>query len=285
VTRRTRVRHRTLQTPVVRFEHPKSGRRVTVIATVHIGSAVYYDQLRTMIKEMEAAGAVVCYEGPGPAPKQEWAAASDEERAALDGERRMLPEFSRVAGRYFGWVDQWTALGGSPSWRYEQGSSLAYVRRAGAQELLSRQRGFGAPFMGLTQDQQDAFMGGLYAVDARLEQFGWFALLRHLLARLVGGAARTDDVVADERTRHVLASLPADSDAVLPWGTDHLPGLAAGLRKAGYRRRETTWVTVGRLPAIWPSIKALWAGIKALWRAAGAGDDKTPIPKSPGSAA
>jgi hypothetical protein len=285
VTGRTRVRHRTLQTPVVRFEHPKSGRKVTVIATVHIGSAVYYDQLRTMIKDMESAGAVVCYEGPGPAPKQEWASASDEERAALDGERRMLPEFSKAAGRYFGWVDQWTALGGSPSWRYEQGSSLAYVRRAGTRELLSRQRGFGAPFMGLTQDQQDAFMGGLYAVDARLEQFGWFALLRHLLARLVGGAARTDDVVADERTRHVLASLPADSDAVLPWGTDHLPGLAAGLRKAGYRRRETTWVTVGRLPAIWPSVKALWAGIKALWRAPVAGDDTTPIPPSPGSAA
>jgi hypothetical protein len=285
VTWRTRVRHRTLQTPVVRFEHPKSGRRVTVIATVHVGSAVYYDQLRTMIKETEAAGAVVCYEGLGPAPKQEWAAASDEERAALDGERRMLPEFSKAACRYFGWVNQWTALGGSPSWRYEQGSSLAYVRRAGAQELLSRQRGFGAPFMGLTQDQQDAFMGGLYAVDARLEQFGWFALLRHLLARLVGGAARTDDVVADERTRHVLASLPADSDAVLPWGAGHLPGLAAGLRKAGYRRRETTWVTVARLPAIWPSVKALWAGIKALRRAPGTGDDKTPPPSSPDSAA
>jgi hypothetical protein len=285
VTGRTRVRHRTLQTPVVRFVHPKSGRRVTVIATVHIGPAVYYGQLRTMIKEMESAGAVVCYEGPGPAPKQEWVAASDEERAALDGEQRMLPEFSKAAGRYFGWVDQWTALGGSPSWRYEQGSSLAYVRRAGTQELLSRQRGFGTPFMGLTQDQQDAFMGGLYAVAVRLEQFGWFALLRHLLARLVGGAARTDDVVADERTRHVLASLPADSDAVLPWGADHLPGLAAGLRKAGYRRRETTWVTVGRLPAIWPSVKAFWAGIKALWRAPGAGDDETSPPSSPDSAA
>src|SRR5262245_31305034 len=102
-----------LQSSVVRFEHPESGRRVTVVATVHVGPAAYYEQLRTMINEMESAGAVVCYESAGSATTQGWEAASDDERAAAHAVDE--PELDKAAGRYLGWVDQWAALGSSPS--------------------------------------------------------------------------------------------------------------------------------------------------------------------------
>jgi hypothetical protein len=276
VTGYLRVRHQMLHSPVVRFEHPKSGRRVTVVATVHVGPVAYYEKLRATIGELESAGAVVCYESAGPATRQEWAAASDEERAAWYGEGRGGRELLNAAGRYFGWVDQWATLGNSPSWRNADVTSLEFVRRAGPQNLLSMQCG-DEYFTGLTQDQQEALAGGVYAVTTRLAQFAWFRLLERLLARLVGDAARrVQDAVIEDRNSHVLACLPADSDAVLPWGAGHLPGLAAGLRKAGYRRRDTTWVTVGRLPAIWPSVKAMRTGMKAFWAALGTqGDDAT----------
>jgi len=263
-----------LQSPVVRFEHPRSGRRVTVVATVHMGEVAYYEQLGTMINEMESRGAVVCHESAGPATKEEWAAASDEERAAWDGERRVRGEWSKSAGRYFGWVDQRAALGSSPSWRNADLTSLEIVRRAGPQNLLNTQD---EPLMGLTQEQHEAFVGGTYAIAARLAQFAWFHLLERLLARLVGNATRRiHDVVVEDRTSHLLASLPTDSDVVLPWGVGHLPGLAAGLRKAGYRRRDTTWVTVGKLPAIWPSIKAFCAGIREFGQGARGGKASPP---------
>lgn len=273
-----------LQSPVVRFEHRESGRRVTVVGTVHVGGVDYYGQLRSVIDELESAGAVVCNESAGPVTAQQWAAASDEERAAWSGEWCVSREDSKAAGRYFGWADQSAVLGSSPSWRNADLSSLELVRRAGPQNLLTQHHAIYGPMHGLTQDQQEAFAGGVYAIAARLAQFAGFHLLLRLLGRLVGGASRMDDVLVDERNRHVLASLPADSDAVLPWGVGHLPGLTAGLRKAGYRRRGTAWVTVGRLPGIWPSVKALWAGLKAFWAALGAPGDAPPPPRGDSAA-
>jgi hypothetical protein len=242
-----------------------------------MGEVAYYEQLRTMINEMESGGAVVCHESARPATKEEWAAASDEERAAWDGEQRVRGEFSKSAGRYFGWADQRAALRSSPSWRNADLTSLEIVRRAGPQNLLNTQHGADEPLMGLTQEQHEAFVGGMYAIAVRLAQFPWFHLLERLLARLAGDAGRRiHDVVVEDRTSHVLASLPADSDVVLPWGVGHLSGLAAGLRKAGYRRRDTTWVTVGKLPAIWPSIKAFCAGIRGFRQGARGGDASPP---------
>jgi hypothetical protein len=288
VIRFSRVRHRILQSPVVRFHDPKTGRSVTIVATVHVGPAAYYERLRTIINEMESAGAVVCNESAGPTTKQDWAAASDEERAAWGGERRGRSVFQKAAGRHLGWVDQPTALGGPPSWRNADMATLEYLRQAGPQNLLREQHRVTDAFMGLTQDQQQAFAGAGYAVFFRLAPFVPLGLLRRLLTRLLGDAARSiDNARVEERNRHVLAGLPPDSDAVLPWGGGHLRGLAAGLRKAGYRREDTTWVTVGKLPAFWPSLKAWWPAARALHKAPRAqGDDARPSsrPDSPARA-
>jgi hypothetical protein len=255
-----------------------------VVATVHAGPAAYYERLRAVINELESAGAVVCYESAEPATKQEWAAASDEERAAGYGGRDGGREYFEAASRRFGWVDQWATLGHPASWRNADLTGLEFVRRAGPQNLLSMQR-YDQGFAGLTQDQQEALVAGVYALSARLAQFTWFGILTRSLARLVGDdARRINDVVFEDRTSHVLASLPADADAVLPWGDGHLPGLAAGLRQAGYRRRRTTWVTVGRLPAIWPSVKAFCVGMKALWTQDAPGHHAVP-PSGPDSTA
>lgn len=255
-----------------------------------MGEAAYYEQLRTMINELESAGAVVCYESAAPgrraSAEKEWAEASDEERAAWDGEARMHPQFSEAAGRYLGWVDQWTTLGTPPTWRYQERSSLEYVRRAGAQNLMQRQRALDEPFKRLTPEQQDAVAGATRALSIRLDRFAWWPHLYQLLLGLVDRAAvssaRTDDALVGDRNRQVLASLPTDSDAVLPWGAAHLPGLAAGLRKAGYRRRATTWVTVGSLPTIWQTVKD---SLRAIWAATDAPGDDTPPRSQSGTAA
>jgi hypothetical protein len=290
VSKALRVRHRLLQTPVVRFEDPKSGRNVTVVATMHMGTVAYYEQLRAVISELESAGAVVCLEGTASASEQELAAASGEERAALgryETWRGPASDLSRAAGRALGWVDQSAALSSSPSWRNADMTKLEMVRRAGAQNLQSLHVP-GDEFTRLTPDQQDAFAAGGYAILTRLEQLGWLMdFLPRVLARLIGGGTwRLQDVQIEGRNSHVLARLPAESDAVLPWGAGHLRGLATGLRNAGYRRRDTTWVTVGRLPAVWPSVRLFWTGFRALWTALGADDDdsRPPAPDSDGDA-
>jgi hypothetical protein len=129
VIRQTRVRRRVAQTPVVRYENRTTGRTVTLVATMHVGTNAYFSRLNEIVAGLEAGGAVICYEGIRAAPEGEWA----------------------------------------------------------------------------------------------------------------------------------LAKLPSGKDAVLLWGGGHLPGLAAGLKKAGYQHRGTTWVPVGELPAVWPSLRAVWA--------------------------
>src|SRR5690349_21223990 len=73
--RALRIRRRMLQTPVVRFEHPRTGRTVTVAGVVHIARASYYWQLGITLRKLEAAGALVFYEGIGRAAETEWSVA------------------------------------------------------------------------------------------------------------------------------------------------------------------------------------------------------------------
>lgn len=266
-----------LQSPVVRFENPHTGRSVTVVATSHTGSAGYYEQLRAVINKIESGGAVVCLEGVGSASEQELAAASDEERAALgryQASRAPASDLSLAACRYLGWVDQTAALGSSPTWRNADMTKLELVRRAGPRNLLSLHVP-GDEFTRMTHDRQEALAAGGYAIVVRLAQYGWmFDPFRSLLVRLVGDAhRRLEHVEVEGRNGHVLASLPPESDAVLPWGAGHMRGLAQGLRQAGYRRRETTWVTVGILPPTWLSIRLLSTGLRALWVALDEHDD------------
>src|SRR2546430_15884924 len=51
-----RVQRSTVQTAVRHYAHPETGRQVTVVGTMHFGSAWYFEELLTVITEREAAG-------------------------------------------------------------------------------------------------------------------------------------------------------------------------------------------------------------------------------------
>ena len=254
VTRVLRVRRRILQTPVITYEHRRTGRTVTLVATSHIGQAAYYEQLRAMLTEMEAAGALIRYEMVSPAASSEWAAASAAERAARATSQDAGRESLQAACRYLGWVTQAT-LTYSPSWHNADMTDLELVRLVGPQNLLTSGKAAGMDYL-------DMHMGEGAAVMFRLLPFDRFGLLSRL--SVSGDIDRhISHVVIDERNSRTLAGLSPDVDSVLLWGAGHLPGLATGLKTAGYRRRRTAWVNVGELPAIWPSIRAFWAALRA----------------------
>ena len=46
------------------------------------------------------------------------------------------------------------------------------------------------------------------------------------------------------------------------WGYGHLPGLAAGLKRAGYRRQASAWLNAGEIPPLRASAKAVWAVLR-----------------------
>jgi len=270
VIRQTRVRRRVAQTPVVRYENRETGRTVTLIATMHSGTNAYFSKLNELIAGLEGMGAVVCFEGIRPAAEEEWAQAADRERAArglslpVNGLQAMC--------RYLGWVEQSVGLKYSPSWRNVDMTELELVRQAQPHNVTESSTAFSDLFAGLTPEQLGEITGSGEALLVRLLSLDYFDLLRRLSVRAASSDAHRNvgRVMVEERNRGALARLPKDADAVLLWGSGHLPGLAAGLKEAGYRRRSTAWVPVGELPAVWPSLRVYWT-----WLRSSGGDDGT----------
>jgi hypothetical protein len=251
------------QTPVIRYENRKTGRTVTLIATMHSGTNAYFSKLNDIIAGLEAMGAVVCCEGIRPAAEEEWARAADGERAA----RGLSVPVSGLQAlcRYLGWVEQSAGLTYSPSWRNVDITELELVRQAQPHNVSAMSDGFADLFGGLTPEQFGEVGGSIETVLLRLLSLDYFDLVWRLSARTASSDAYRNvaRVMLEERNRGALARLPSDADAVLLWGSGHLPGLAVGLKKAGYRQRSTTWVPVGELPAVWPSLRVMWTWLRS----------------------
>jgi hypothetical protein len=163
-------------------------------------------------------------------------------------------------GDYLGWVQQRVPLADAPSWRNVDMTDLEVTRRARLGDLDGERTLEHRTRLAVLSDQG---MGAGLAIVARLSAADRLALLHRLSRMVLGGdaARRVDDVLVGERNQLLLAALPSDKDVVLVWGAGHLPGLAAGLRAAGYRRQATEWVNVGTLPPVWKSLRVFWNAI------------------------
>jgi hypothetical protein len=258
--RTIRVRHRMLQTPVVRFEHAKTGQAVTVAGVVHIARAGYYRQLGIMLTNLEAAGALVFYEGISHAAETGWSAVGQADRDTWNSMQTGGKELTQAACRYLGWVRQGEALAYSASWRNVDMSVREFVQRKGAQDMLDAQEAVTDMLGDRAGDQRDALMGVGAGLLMRLHSLDRYQLVMRWAATAYPGFSQ---LVVDERNDRALACLPPDRDSVLIWGYGHLPGLAAGLLRAGYRRQASAWLNAGRLPPLPVSARVVWAALRA----------------------
>lgn len=152
--RQTRVRRRVAQTPVVRYENRKTGRTVTLIATVHSGTNAYFQKLNEIIAGLAAEGALICYEGIRPAAEEEWAGAADGERAARGLSWPTSDRGREALCRHLGWVEQRAGLKYSPSWRNVDMTDLELVRQAQPHNVSEASDSFSDLFAGLTPDSR-----------------------------------------------------------------------------------------------------------------------------------
>jgi hypothetical protein len=263
--RQTRVRRGVAQTPIARYRHPATGRTVTIVTTVHFGTAKYFNALNDIIAGLAADGAVICYEGVTSATQEQWAAASDAERAVRSVYQSAFDRGRQELCQALGWIDQNTGLRYSPGWRNVDTTDLNVIRQAQPDAISYVAEGSSDLFDGLTPEQTRVVMASFVALLERLLSADYFDLIGRWSTREVPGDGyrALSRALVGEREWGALAGLPPDADAVLLWGTGHLRGLAAGLRKAGYRHRGTSWVSVGRLPALWPSLRVVVCWLRA----------------------
>lgn len=286
-TRVLRVRRRVLQAPVLRFRNRDDGRMVTLIGVSHVGEAGYFRRIHDLACELEAAGAAVQYEFMRTSSEEEWAAATDEERAAretLNARYREQPEPPLLVAvkQFLRWEYQSDGLALEPSWQNTDISSLDYLRLVGPATLLAvedaNERG-----MTLLGDGGIARIGGPFAVIfLRLLTLDRFRLITRFVNRAPDDRAHSA-VAVGVRNDMALGALPPSGDSVMIWGADHLAGLRAGLEAAGFRRAgRASWLDVGRLPGTWGCARELWAAIREV-RAGSPAQNQEPDPAPTGN--
>jgi hypothetical protein len=237
-----------MQTPVLTYRN--AHQTVTVAATCHVGTADYYKDLLAVITTLESQGATVLYEMTTPAPDEQWAAATDEERHARDvmnaGKDDQGGIWDLVVGN-LGWTTQHD-LPYPPSWRNADLTDLEIIRRAGAGTVA---RAFDRRTA--SQQRTDETRAGQYQAIMltmiRVEA-AWPPL-----AQLIGAATdtrahrRLGRVIGQERSDHAIRMIPGDTDAVLVWGYGHLAEMDVGLRAAAFSCSSVAWLDVGKLPS------------------------------------
>jgi len=221
---------------------------------MHIGETGYYATLQHLIATLEASGALVQYEAITKATEEEWATATDEERAAIKAlfdDRKLLES---ILGRY-GWVSQ-HALPYQEHWVNVDLTDLELVRLIGPENI---------PAMGLTA--QDGDLGApLMAILFRALAWDRLGLLRYLIRR-DEGRRQFENVVVNHRNTVAgqgLFSTDPGRDVVLIWGADHLTGIGGLLRQAGFRHTGTQWLNAGHLPPLLSSVRELRVALAAF---------------------
>jgi len=229
-----RVAGRRVETAVWTLRHPRTGRTATLVGTMHIGDARYFDELSEMLAGLAAGGAEVHLEG----------IAHREDDRVTEWERARLAEAK-------GWRNPETSGTAVTLLRVESQSLLRLPEETRNIDLshaeLLRRLGWGA-YRRLFALGPTTLPGpGLAPIVRAAIRFQ----LRHsrgleLLRSTRPGSRRVNRVVIDERNAVAFAGA-ADAlerrDVVLVWGADHLPGLARLFARAGYRPLAERWLS------------------------------------------
>lgn len=239
-----RRHRRCLQTPVRYYRHPITGRRITLVGTMHVGEARYYNELRGVIAEEVSNGAIVQCEGSSQSLAADLAAPdlTDQERDALTALQR-LDTLTRKRIAALGWVHQLEAMPNEPGWDRIDLGALEVLRLGDVDVVL---RGVRRACRGLDWADDNTSAPNLFrlqiAVVYRLAASDSRLLQRRL-------AQKANAVVLHRRTAVALEGLhETQRDTVLIWGAKHLPGMDADLAARDYICSRETWHAVGQLP-------------------------------------
>ena len=225
-----------LQTVAVYLRHPHTGRRVTLIATIHIGLPAYYARLGELVAEHDGA---VLFEGVGELAPEEVESLPAAERRVYDSLAGLQDAYRRLAAA----LDLVAQPDAMP--RPRPGWVRADLRMS---ELLRRWVQRGLPPVPALDGARRALEAPLMRRMTRLlllqEPYilGAFRSLRGWAP----GLGRLTTLLIDERNAAALAAfdaVPPDRDVLITYGAGHIPGLLAGFTTRGYRETARDWFT------------------------------------------
>jgi hypothetical protein len=250
-----RLRGRQLDTPVLWYRQAETGRILVLILNNHVGTQDYFTVMASRIAELEARGYAVYWEGIRKASEQEWAAATEDERAAqlvMASSWRTEPRTTAAA---LGWVFQKEGLPIGDRWVNADITDLEVIQATGPGALIA---------MGRAADEALARYGShrgrFLAVMLPLSLRQLARPHARLSKAMAATAPEVFAVLVGQRSKLAAALVNPGRDAVLIYGAEHADSIEAGLAAAGWERTGTRrWLTVGQLPPFWKSVAQLVA--------------------------
>lgn len=229
-----------LQVAVDTYHRAKDGRRITLVGMVHVADRRFFDRVQMLVAKRESAGAVVHYERIRPITDE---SATDAE-LALAVRLRKLGDHALLAD-LVGLQMQTRSLQYQRHWANTDMTVLQLLRTMPepADWVAGMERA--ATSLDDMDDQQRR--------DAK-RVVGWIVRHLPLVSRLTawkrgGQGRRQARVLIDARNQVAIdAALTETREVVALWGAAHLPGIAAGLEREGFRRVSTKWLTAVRKP-------------------------------------
>lgn len=242
-----RVQGESVFTPIRQLRHPSSGSTITLIGTMHIGSSDYYEQLNTILGDLEAQAVHVHYELTRPIPEEEFAQLNPEDQKQLKQLRRFMAAvkqlFVRVA-ELLELVGQLDAMFPIPlSWENHDLTDLQLLRELRTTWRLPLQTQL---ISALTEQLTRELIK-----KALLHDRSNSPLRNRIRERLPFGRAivRTRNQIAIEAVRRQ-ATLSPGTDFALLWGANHQAGFITRLEADGYAAIQEDWVEVANLSHI-----------------------------------
>lgn len=247
-----RVRRGHVETAIHTFRRMEDGRTITLIGTQHVGEPDYFAELRKVIDEVTAAGAVVHWDLlRGKSADAEAAAQTSAERAAF-GElnRETLDTTPNTPKRIgLGWVRQVEGLPPGPDWVNTDVTAVDMVRLLGPVRASRRRPSVGARMLETVIAKYEA---DLSDANRRFVQACYYSQLKKSVRRRARGIAdpvRAAVVGTWRECNAVAVALAETRDVVMVWGAGHLAGFAAILLRNGFGLASTRWVFAAREPA------------------------------------
>lgn len=231
-----RFRNGGLQTPILRFEHPITKRRITLVGVIHIADAPYFKAIQEAIDE--SRDDVVLYESVKPLEEWERSTLTKREQEAL-AELEQFKRIVNVIADICGLTFQKDAMSYRDSW------INADISTKGLVEAFAK---YDVRLLPKESSAQKLMEGG------DLTKLIFHTALAHLVPIIVAVAALTPftknkkkekNIVLDKRNKIALHHIAShtERDITTIWGAAHLPGITRGIKRLGYAQTSKEWLT------------------------------------------
>ena len=263
-----------LQTALIHLRHRESGRRVQLMAMIHIGEPRFYTRVNEVIAEH--AG-LVLFEGLGQLTEAEVASLTPDERRVYDSIAPLTDAYRRLAAALdlVAQPDALTKPG--PNW-VRADLPLRRLLTIWSERRLPLLPAMDAAGRAL----ENAFLKRATRLLLLQEPFilGAFRMLRGWSPAL----GRLSHLLVDERNEAAMQafdSTPPEQDILLIYGAGHVAGLLVALERRGYREVARDWFTAHTeriaLTDLFDAATGIWRWASASSRPSGRRRDVTPV--------